>query len=128
MADDAVSDDDILDFLGDTTKPDPRPKQPMAVPIDALKGPSEAPPPREVKFRDQPKLATDEELLQHFQMAMPVIIERQEASLQLLKSIEKNARLIEEHSRRMVWAFITVPAIFAVLYFLWTLVRVGMEQ
>ena len=128
-AEDGVSDGDILDLLDGKQVDLPRPKQrtsKSARDADA-----------ESSERDSivPELAgktggsdrQPDELLPHFQMAMQVLMERQETSIKLLTSIADIGRQIERHCARMVWAFITVPAILVLLYFAWMLLTIAFE-
>lgn len=118
------SDDDILAML-EGKSPTPRATArhttpELAIEVETLRTPEESP-------TDQLLPLAPDDITAHFQLAMPVIIERQEASLQLLKSIDQSAKLIAEHTGRLVWAFIIVPKIFAVIYIAWSLLALAIE-
>lgn len=129
MPEKRVSDDDILAMIeGESPAPRvaarQRPRRPpeLAIESETLRTPEDPPP-----SYDQLQPLDPDDITGHFQLAMPVIIERQEASLQLLKSIDRSAKIIAENTSRLVWAFIIVPAIIALIYIAWSLLVVAIE-
>ena len=69
--------------------------------------------------------SADGDLLHHFKLAVQVIIEQQNTSVQLITRIEQHAKRIERHNARLVWALVTVPAIVGLLTLIWIALNIG---